>query len=69
VRVRRGGLVEQQVALGDWVQAGQLVTTITSITGEVVEEVHAPCDGLLLRIATFPAVATGEQVVQLGVPV
>jgi predicted deacylase len=69
VRVRRGGLVEQQVALGGWVQAGQLVTTITSITGEVVEEVHAPCDGLLLRIATFPAVATGEQVVQLGVPV
>jgi predicted deacylase len=67
-RVRRGGLLRRQVMLGAYIKSGELVGTVTSIKGELVDEVVAPCDGLALRVATFPFVVTGEQVVQIGIP-
>jgi predicted deacylase len=68
VRATRGGLLHRQVALNDNVKKGQLVATITNLFGEIVEEIRAPHDGPIVRIATFPSVNGGERVVQLGVP-
>lgn len=67
VRASRGGLLHREVALNDDVKKGQLVATIMNLFGEIVEEIRAPHDGPIVRIATFPMVNGGERVVQLGV--
>lgn len=67
VRASRGGLLHREVALNENVKQGQLVATIVNLFGEIVEEIRAPHDGPIVRIATFPTVGGGERVVQLGV--
>jgi len=67
VRARRGGLLRCGVALGDRVDEGQLLGTITSALGEVVEEIRAPVGGILVRTTTLPTVMTGERVTQVGI--
>jgi predicted deacylase len=66
VRATRGGLLHRRVELNDIVKKGEVVATITDLFGEVVEEIVAPQDGPIVRVATFPAVSAGERVVQLG---
>lgn len=68
VRAHRGGLMHRIVGLNDDVKKGQVVAKIIDLFGEVVEEIKAPHDGPIVRIATFPIVSAGERVVQLGVP-
>ena len=68
VRAHRGGLMHLRVQLNEDVVKGQVVATITNLFGEVVEEITAPFEGPIVRIATFPIVSAGERVVQLGVP-
>jgi predicted deacylase len=68
VRASRGGLLHRMVELNQEVAEGQLVATVTDVFGEVVEEIHAPHAGPVVRIVTFPIVAAGERAVQLGVP-
>ncbi len=68
VRATRGGLLHREVVLNEDVRKGQLVAIITNLFGEIVEEIRAPHDGPIVRIATFPTVGGGERVVQLGVP-
>jgi predicted deacylase len=67
VRAQRGGLLNRRVGLNDEVKKGQVVATISDLFGETVEEIEAPHDGPVVRIATFPAISAGERVVQLGV--
>ncbi len=68
VRAHRGGLMHRTVELNDNVKKGQVVATITNLFGELVEEIKAPHEGPIVRVATFPIVSAGERVVQLGVP-
>jgi predicted deacylase len=67
LRCQRGGLLHLHAALGSEIAAGQLVATVTNPFGEVVEAIHAPHAGPLVRITTFPTVASGERVAQVGV--
>lgn len=67
VRARRAGLVHLKVALNDGVAEGQVMATVTSIFGELVEEIRAPIAGPIVRIATFPIVNAGERIIQIGV--
>ena len=67
IRSTRGGLVHLKVALNDEVAEGDLLATVTSIFGEVVEEIRAPAAGPIVRIATFPIVNGGERLIQIGV--
>jgi predicted deacylase len=67
VRCGRGGLLHLHAALGSELAAGQLVATVTNPYGDVVEEIAAPHAGPLVRITTFPTVASGERVAQIGV--
>ena len=68
LRCRRAGLLHLHAALGSELDAGQLLATVTSPFGEVVEEIRAPHAGPLVRITTFPTVTSGERVAQIGVP-
>jgi len=67
IRAKRGGLLRLHVRLNETVQAGQLVASVYSIFGELVEEICAPSGGPVVRVVTFPTVSSGERVVQLGV--
>jgi predicted deacylase len=66
VRCSRGGILHTAVELGDHVEEGALLATITDRYGHVVEEVFAPHAGMLNRATTFATVASGERVAQLG---
>jgi predicted deacylase len=66
IRATRGGLLHRKVGLNAKVKAGQIVATVTNLFGEVVEEIAAPQDGPVVRIATLPAVSAGDRVMQLG---
>jgi predicted deacylase len=68
IRASRGGLLSLRVGLNDEVRADQVVATVTDVFGDVVDEIRAPHAGPVVRITTFPIVATSERVVQLGVP-
>jgi predicted deacylase len=68
VRAHRGGILNRRVELNEQVKKGQTVAVITNLFGEVVEEIPAPHEGPIVRIATFPTVGGGERVVQIGVP-
>ncbi len=67
IRSKRGGLVHRKVELNDEVRVGDVLATITSIFGELVEEIRAPIAGPIVRIATFPIVSAGERLIQIGV--
>lgn len=68
VRAHRGGLLQRRVNLNDEVKQGQVLATITNTFGQLVEEICAPHEGPVVRVATFPLVSAGERIVQLGVP-
>lgn len=69
VRATRGGLHHRHVELNQDLKRGDLCSTIVDVTGNVVEEIRAPIDGAVVRIATVPIVNEGDRVVQLSVPV
>ena len=67
-RARRGGLLHPRVRLNQEVAEGEVLATITNVFGDMVEEVHAPLAGPIVRTVTFPIVSMGERVAQIGVP-
>ena len=46
---------------------GARLADVVSPFGECVESIHAPHAGVLLRLATLPAVWAGDKVVDIGV--
>jgi uncharacterized protein len=68
IRTTRGGLLNREVELNDAVKQGQLLATVSNLFGEIIEEIRAPHDGPIVRVTTFPAVESGERVIQIGVP-
>ena len=67
-RAQRAGLLHPKVRLNQEVAKGDVLATITNVFGDVVEDVLAPLSGPIVRTVTFPIVATGERVAQIGVP-
>jgi predicted deacylase len=54
------GYFEPSVELGERVQAGQPLGTITDILGTQVTHVHSQQEGIVLVLRTFPYVKAGE---------
>lgn len=54
------GYFEPTVRLGDHVQAGEPLGTVTDVLGERVESVTATQTGIILVLTTFPAVRQGD---------
>jgi predicted deacylase len=66
LRCRRGGFWEAAVVAGEEVSEGQLLGRVTSLHGEVGEEIHAPRDGVVLFLTTSAAVADDGLLLGLG---
>ena len=64
---RKAGWWEPQAHAGERVRDGQLLGTVSSIDGaQVLEEVRAPADGVVLFLTSSPAVAEGGLLLGLG---
>jgi predicted deacylase len=60
-----GGFFEPHVGLGDSVEAGALIGTVTNPLGTEIREIRAKYSGLVLVLHTFARVNAGEGVVVL----
>jgi predicted deacylase len=62
VTATRGGLSHLFVKPGDYVNPGDRVAQVTNWFGEVVEVLHAPVEGIIVRVSKLPIVGTGSRV-------
>lgn len=63
-----GGLYRTRVELRDRVAEGQLLGTISDLFGEVLEEVRAPHDGIVVSQRTFATIHPGDWTAFVGAP-
>jgi predicted deacylase len=64
VNVTRGGLVNEEVNVGDEIKKGQRIGQVVDVYGEPVEDIVSPVDGWLLAWPMFhnQAAGTGDHV-------
>lgn len=67
VRADRGGFVTTLIPWGDDVAEGDVIGRTVDSYGDVVEELVAPADGLLMNLRQEPAIATGERLCRIGI--
>jgi predicted deacylase len=67
LRATRGGLLYNEVELGQSVKRGDLLCRVVGIFGEELERFVAPRDGYVVRLTTLSTVTTGERVATLGI--
>jgi len=67
LRARHGGLLYNDVQLGQPVRRGELLCRVVDIFGDEVERFVSPVDGYVVRMTTLSTVSTGERVATLGV--
>ena len=68
VRASLGGLLRFHVSPGAIVEGGQPLATSESVFGEARSVIIAPQDGIVLGMATHPAVHPGEPVCHVAIP-
>src|SRR4051812_18499222 len=68
-RASQDGWGDPAVAAGDEVANGQLIGTLRTLYGDVLEELYAPREGVVLFLTTSPAVTTGGPLLGLGTEV
>jgi uncharacterized protein len=67
LRCRAAGWWEPTVAAGDAVTAGQVIGTVSGLDGaELLEEIIAPADGVIIFLTSSPAVADDGLLLGLG---
>lgn len=66
VTPRRGGIMENDVGLGEAVDEGRVLGRVFDLYGSLVEEVRAPVAGVVLTISLNPASGTGTWAFELG---
>jgi predicted deacylase len=66
LRCRNAGFWEAAVGGGDKVGAGQLLGRVTTLHGDLQEEIHAPRDGVVLFLTTSAAVTDDGLLLGLG---
>jgi len=62
----KGGLFRTKKQLRDLVKKGELIATISDLFGDVVEEIRAPHDGIIVSQRTFATIHAGEWTVFVG---
>ena len=60
IRARRACLVRCRVGLGDRVEAGQVLATISDVRGGRSSSVKAPSDGIVVGMSKMPIVTQGD---------
>ncbi|WP_425503868.1 succinylglutamate desuccinylase/aspartoacylase family protein [Cerasicoccus frondis] len=68
VRAEVGGILRYHIGAGEWVEAGQPIATNYTILGQAQYTLVSPSDGVILSLATLPAVKPGEPVVHIAIP-
>ena len=68
LRATVGGILKFHVTAGDFVEKDQPIATNYSILGQEQNTLVCPQDGIILGIATLPAVKPGEPVVHVAFP-
>lgn len=66
LRCRDAGFWEAVVRVGDELAGGQLVGRVKNLWGDVLEEIHAPREGVVLFLTTSAAVADDGLLLGLG---
>jgi predicted deacylase len=65
VHAPAGGMLRVRKDVGDYVEAGMVLATVTNLHGEPVAEMTAPHDGLIVAIRRFVSVNRGDVVFAL----
>ena len=65
-RPTRGGWWEQNVELGQIVEAGEKVGHVRNAFGEIIEELHAPFRAVVFDIRNTAMIMTGEWTIHCG---
>ena len=68
VRARVGGILRFHVRPGDLLEKGQPISTNYSILGKEQNTLKSPVEGVVLGMATMPAVKPGEPVCHIALP-
>jgi uncharacterized protein len=68
LRATVGGILKFHVTAGEFVEKDQPIATNYSILGQEQNAILCPQDGIILGIATLPAVKPGEPVVHVAFP-
>lgn len=66
LRSRSEGWWDASVAAGDTFTAGELLGRVRTLWGDILEEIRAPEDGVILFITTSPAMAAGGLLLGIG---
>jgi predicted deacylase len=66
VRATVGGILKFHVSPGDFVEAGQSIVTNYSIMGVEQNVLLSPNNGIILGMATMPAVKPGEPICNIA---
>jgi len=61
-----GGFYQQKVEILEKVKERDLLATISNHFGEIVEEIHAPFDGLVMSKRTFGSIEPGGWTLMIG---
>jgi uncharacterized protein len=67
-RAEVGGILKFHVSPGEFVDLGQPLASNYSILGNQQNSLLSPVDGIVLSVATLPAVKPGEPVCHIAVP-
>lgn len=62
------GLFRCSLKIGDAVTRGQSVATIYALSGQILEQLHAPCAGRIAILRTFASVQPGDRLIQVFSP-
>jgi len=62
VTASKGGMSHLKVKTGDYVRTGQLLAEIRDFYDDVIEELVAPSNGIIVRTSLLPIVNTGARV-------
>lgn len=68
VRCNTGGIFRANVKVRNRVKKGDKLGEVTDVFDDIVEEVLAPSDGIVVKIATAAAVYTGIRLVAMSMP-
>jgi len=63
----RGGILNVLPEVNTWVRKGELIATIHSIFGQLIEKYEAPEDSIVIGKEIDPVASSGARIVHLGI--
>jgi len=63
----KGGILNVLPEVFTWVRKGEVIATVTSIFGQLIEKYEAPDDSIVVGKEIDPVASSGARIVHLGV--